>query len=172
MTFQDYLNENFACVQAREWAAGKTAAQAWNECERADWLMWWVNQEKNGPDYTDKQIRQVWFLLKSMVRMIPMPTEVAGEYCKLIDIRLNIDLLPPQASCNSLYISLPSSPKSFCLNYLLDTIYQKNPSGHYVVGVLSNFQLIKEVSDSAKAELAQIVREGFTQPWKEDSENV
>jgi len=29
-----------ACHEAREWAAGKTLKQAWNECHRGDWLLW------------------------------------------------------------------------------------------------------------------------------------
>ena len=33
-----------ACSEAREWAAKRTAAQAWEECERADWLLWWASK--------------------------------------------------------------------------------------------------------------------------------
>jgi len=180
MTFQQYLNNKiYACRQAREWATDKTAAQAWNECERADWLMWWVNQEVDeyGPGYTDGEIRKVWFLLKSMVRMIPMPTEIAEEYCMLLDLRLASGEIISPKDTNRLYtlvpnILFPKSSKDFCLKYLLDIIYQKNPGGHYVVGILSNFQSIGEVSDENRVELAQIVKEGFKQPWKEDSENV
>ena len=29
-----------ACHEAREWAAGKTLEQAWNECQRGDWMLW------------------------------------------------------------------------------------------------------------------------------------
>lgn len=180
MTFQQYLNNKiYACGEAREWAADKTAAQAWNECERADWLMWWVNKEAGvfGPDYTDGEIRKVWFLMKSMVRMIPMPEDIAEEYCMLLDLRLaGGEMISPRET-NRLYtlipnILFPNSSKDFCLRYLFDIICRRNPGGHYVVAVLGNFQSIGEVSDENKAELAQIVREGFKQPWKEDSENV
>jgi hypothetical protein len=29
-----------ACQEAREWAKGKTLAQAWKTCERGDWMLW------------------------------------------------------------------------------------------------------------------------------------
>ena len=39
--FQAYLASVSACHEAREWAARRTARQSWDECERADWLLWW-----------------------------------------------------------------------------------------------------------------------------------
>ena len=42
MTFQEYLQSIRACEETRTWAAERTAQQAWDECERADWLMWWL----------------------------------------------------------------------------------------------------------------------------------
>jgi hypothetical protein len=41
--FQSYLRKNIgACHEARQWADERTAREAWDECERADWLLWWV----------------------------------------------------------------------------------------------------------------------------------
>jgi hypothetical protein len=40
--FQAYLKRLGACIEARMWAADRTAQQAWDECERADWLLWWL----------------------------------------------------------------------------------------------------------------------------------
>lgn len=40
MNFQDFLTEKRACKPAREWATGKTMAEAWETCRRADWLLW------------------------------------------------------------------------------------------------------------------------------------
>lgn len=34
------LKELGACAEAREWAAKKTLAEAWQECPRGDWLLW------------------------------------------------------------------------------------------------------------------------------------
>jgi len=42
--FQDYLKSVHACAEAREWAGDRTARQAWDECERADWLLWWARR--------------------------------------------------------------------------------------------------------------------------------
>ena len=39
--FQTYLESVHACVEAREWAGKRTARQSWDECGRADWLLWW-----------------------------------------------------------------------------------------------------------------------------------
>ena len=34
-----------SCKDARDWAYGKTAAEAWEQCERGDWLLWWAKKE-------------------------------------------------------------------------------------------------------------------------------
>lgn len=46
MTFAEHLIEIGACHEARKWAAGKTAIQVWEECPRADWLIWWAWQDQ------------------------------------------------------------------------------------------------------------------------------
>jgi hypothetical protein len=50
MNFQTYLlavgpSQERACEEAREWAGERTAEQAWDECSRANWLLWWVLAE-------------------------------------------------------------------------------------------------------------------------------
>jgi len=39
---QQHLSSLGACADAREWAAERTAQQAWEDCERPDWLLWWI----------------------------------------------------------------------------------------------------------------------------------
>lgn len=39
---QAHLAAIRACLEAREWAAGKDALTVWETCERADWLLWWA----------------------------------------------------------------------------------------------------------------------------------
>jgi len=46
MTFQEHLEEIGACPEARTWAKDKTSTEAWNQCDRVDWLLWWA--EKDG----------------------------------------------------------------------------------------------------------------------------
>lgn len=39
-TFAERLRVMNACSEAVEWCGDRTLERAWNECERADWLMW------------------------------------------------------------------------------------------------------------------------------------
>ena len=39
---QEHLSDISACTGARHWARERTAAQAWSECTRPDWLLWWA----------------------------------------------------------------------------------------------------------------------------------
>ena len=41
---QIHLAQIGACAEAHTWAGSRTAQQAWDECERADWLMWWIGK--------------------------------------------------------------------------------------------------------------------------------
>ena len=36
----ELLNKLNACQDAKLWASGKTLSQAWQECQRADWMLW------------------------------------------------------------------------------------------------------------------------------------
>ena len=38
--FSRLLCDIGACVEAREWAKGKSLADVWKQCERGDWLLW------------------------------------------------------------------------------------------------------------------------------------
>jgi hypothetical protein len=40
-----YFESIGACEDARGWATGKTAKEAWDECPRGDWLLWWARKE-------------------------------------------------------------------------------------------------------------------------------
>lgn len=42
MTLQDHLKNIGACEEARQWAGTRSALEAWEQCERADWLLWWA----------------------------------------------------------------------------------------------------------------------------------
>ena len=39
---QAHLASLDACPEARAWAGTKTTREAWETCERADWLLWWA----------------------------------------------------------------------------------------------------------------------------------
>lgn len=38
--FQTWMANRYACREATEWVAGKTAKKAWVQCERGDWMLW------------------------------------------------------------------------------------------------------------------------------------
>jgi hypothetical protein len=44
--FKQHLQAIGACADAREWVGDRTAKQAWDECLRADWLLWWVARDR------------------------------------------------------------------------------------------------------------------------------
>jgi hypothetical protein len=45
---QTFLRKNKACHEAKTWAKGKTAEQAWDQCMKPDWLFWVLG--KSGAD--------------------------------------------------------------------------------------------------------------------------
>ncbi|MBK9723295.1 MAG: hypothetical protein IPO78_17165 [Saprospiraceae bacterium] len=42
--FEQWLLKVNACHDAQLFCKGKTPQQAWNQCKRADWLLWWMVQ--------------------------------------------------------------------------------------------------------------------------------
>ena len=45
MTFKEQLTEMDACPDAIKWVGGKTLEQAWAECERGEWMLWFAQQK-------------------------------------------------------------------------------------------------------------------------------
>ena len=41
-TFQEELRQLGACHEASEWVGERTREQAWADCERVDWLLWYA----------------------------------------------------------------------------------------------------------------------------------
>ena len=50
MKFKEYLESRNACQGAIDWVSDKTLAEAWQACERPDWMLWLY--ERNNPDKT------------------------------------------------------------------------------------------------------------------------
>ena len=44
--FREWLGEQNACIAAMEWLGERDERQAWEECERGDWLLWWAGKRK------------------------------------------------------------------------------------------------------------------------------
>ncbi len=47
MTFKEKLIKIYACEEARNWVGDKTQSEAWEQCERGDWLLWWFRRADN-----------------------------------------------------------------------------------------------------------------------------
>jgi hypothetical protein len=67
--FAQHLEDIGACADARIWAKGKTAQEAWDQCERADWLLWWVAQEK--PDSKQDLVRAACRIARLVLHLVP-----------------------------------------------------------------------------------------------------
>ena len=44
MTFKKQLQKMEACQEAIEWVGDRTPEQAWEECERGDWMLWFAQK--------------------------------------------------------------------------------------------------------------------------------
>ena len=44
MQFREFLVKSKACAPAIAWVGERTAEQAWTECERSDWLLWFIEK--------------------------------------------------------------------------------------------------------------------------------
>ena len=48
--FEKQLKDLGACASARKWATSKTQSEAWQQCERADWMLWYLVWKLDGVD--------------------------------------------------------------------------------------------------------------------------
>lgn len=53
--FNRLLAELKACEDARKWCKGKTLAEAWATCERADWMLWLLARHIGKPGWPSHQ---------------------------------------------------------------------------------------------------------------------
>jgi hypothetical protein len=44
--FRAWLTKEKACSEAMEWLEARDGRQAWEECPRGDWLLWWAVKRK------------------------------------------------------------------------------------------------------------------------------
>lgn len=66
-TARDKLRAMDACPSALNWIGERTIQQAWDECERSDWMLWLLNEiAPNDPRYrlvTADFAESVWHLI-------------------------------------------------------------------------------------------------------------
>lgn len=46
MKFRNELRKMYACNAAQEWVGERDLATAWHECQRADWMLWYMARRK------------------------------------------------------------------------------------------------------------------------------
>jgi hypothetical protein len=56
-TFKDELIKLDACKDAIEWVGDKSVAEAWSECKRSDWMLWFL--AKADIKVPDKSLRLI-----------------------------------------------------------------------------------------------------------------
>ena len=47
MNFKEFLVSINACEEARIWVGDKSIREAWEQCERGDWMLWWFSRADN-----------------------------------------------------------------------------------------------------------------------------
>jgi hypothetical protein len=57
MKLIDYCESISACEDALNWIGDKSLSEAWETCNRGDWMIWLINNSEN--DVTDKQLRLI-----------------------------------------------------------------------------------------------------------------
>lgn len=55
MTFRVWLRTIRACPEARKWVGARSAAQAWAECSRGDWMLWLLERMADKPGWPSRQ---------------------------------------------------------------------------------------------------------------------
>lgn len=53
MKLTEKLNKLHACKEAVEWCEGKTFKQAWDTCERGDWMLWLAHRKMDKAGWCD-----------------------------------------------------------------------------------------------------------------------
>ena len=58
--FQRRLAELAACSDARKWISTRTAQGVWDETDRGDWMVWWLDDAEHGPEGWQGAIASAW----------------------------------------------------------------------------------------------------------------
>jgi hypothetical protein len=57
MTLKQYLIDIGACLEVIEWIENKTLQEAWQQCDRSDWMLWFLTVQRVKPSWpTYKEI--------------------------------------------------------------------------------------------------------------------
>jgi hypothetical protein len=96
--FQYFLEVNGACRDARAWVGSRTPEQAWEECDRGNWMAWLLMEtslmsfaELHWKEYLDeatqawvKHLAEAWETSVATEGKTPIPLQVREEYAEAL----------------------------------------------------------------------------------------
>jgi hypothetical protein len=120
--FRDILIEMEACDEAITWIGNKTLKEAWEQCERADWMMWLLIKmldREELPKYKEMVLFLCNALKKDMARLhfimdpsLAKNLEMAEKWCRneivfsKKDIKLMRSKIPEKDKASSLLLDM------------------------------------------------------------------
>jgi hypothetical protein len=72
MTFQQQLSNWGACANARKWVGDKTLEEAWEECSRADWMVWLLFRVHGGEPWSEQRKKLIHVLCEIIREVLPI----------------------------------------------------------------------------------------------------
>lgn len=130
--YEDFLDENNACLEARIWSRGKTPQRAWKECRRPDWMIWLL--EATLPEGGAKTLKDVFIARLKVHLRSEEDQKQAWEW-----LMLNYKTLTPAPLFRQLRGS--SYQKLFCL---IDAVLGRGTALKIVREISEESPLIKE----------------------------
>ena len=55
MSFKQFLIEMNACQEAIDWVENRTIKEAWTDCHRGDWMLWFLEEMKEKEGWLDEK---------------------------------------------------------------------------------------------------------------------
>ena len=163
MNFQEYLDSIDACKEAREWAKRKTSTQAWNECQRIDWLCWWYWTEgvRDLPAFI-KVAKELAFFIQKY--------KDSADLAALVDVAYYTNVAVAYATVANMYAAdaaaYAANAAAYAAADAADTAYSAITN---VIYVIERASMIAVISDVDITEMLKIVRSNLKQPWIEPS---
>jgi len=85
MSFKQKLIDMVACSESISWVEDRTLEQAWNQCHRGDWIIYFLEENKEKEGWPDiKEIQQlIYWYVKRIIKFFPIDED---EFYKFIGV--------------------------------------------------------------------------------------
>lgn len=172
MTLQEHLHSINACAPARLWARNRTSREAWHQCTRPDWLVWWALRAR--PDWRQRIVLLLVCELRAQAlnRAGALRSEAASALNAAEACALNPCETTRRAACYA-----AQSVIDAIAGNVIDDAFAALAAAHAalaaaVVGGAADYA--STAVDSANAAEHErwltAIRSEFTCPWTEDEE--